>query len=216
MVSPMSFQSFRRGKMAPDTWWLHHGGSIPVTTWSLQSVSQMEHTDMLHATYRLKIAICYRSKRCLLPLRDRCYCPYELVILFRLAGSKHYLYLRIHPSEYVGFPYAGWWRERGNGKEENCPLQEIESFPRSSSCPCYIKDVLLQVVLTWLALKALSGHLHANKQGYPNFLLISKGPVFYTSAWRILRGMLTLNANPTIILIKRTINQSRLRWDLNS
>jgi hypothetical protein len=39
-----------------------HGGFIMVatfsmTTWSLQRVSQMEHKDMLHATYRLKIAI---------------------------------------------------------------------------------------------------------------------------------------------------------------
>jgi hypothetical protein len=42
-----------------------------VTTWSLQRASQMEHKDMLHATDRLKIAICYRNKRHL-PLRDRC------------------------------------------------------------------------------------------------------------------------------------------------
>jgi hypothetical protein len=31
----------------------------------------MEQKDKLHATYRLRIAICYRSKRHL-PLRDRC------------------------------------------------------------------------------------------------------------------------------------------------
>jgi hypothetical protein len=33
--------------------------AFPVTTWSLQRISQMEHKDMLHATYRFKIAICY-------------------------------------------------------------------------------------------------------------------------------------------------------------
>jgi hypothetical protein len=70
---------------------------------------------MLHATQRLKIAICYRNK-IQLPLRDRCYCPYQLVIFFRLTGSKHSQYLRIQPSEYVGFPYAGWWRKR-EGRE---------------------------------------------------------------------------------------------------
>jgi hypothetical protein len=29
MVSPMSFPFLGSGKMALDTWWLHHGGSIP-------------------------------------------------------------------------------------------------------------------------------------------------------------------------------------------
>jgi hypothetical protein len=32
--------------------------------------------------------------------------------LFLLAGSKHSQYLRTQPSDYVGFPYGGWWRER--------------------------------------------------------------------------------------------------------
>jgi hypothetical protein len=41
-----------------------------VTTWSLQRVSQMQHKDMLYATYRLKIAICYRNKRHFLPERQ--------------------------------------------------------------------------------------------------------------------------------------------------
>jgi hypothetical protein len=50
-----------------------------VTTWSLQRVSQMEHKDVLYATYRLKIAISYRSKRHL-SLRDKCFCPYEFLI----------------------------------------------------------------------------------------------------------------------------------------
>jgi hypothetical protein len=45
--------------------------AFPVTTLSLQRVSQMEHKDMLHATYRLKIAVCYQNKRHL-PMRDRC------------------------------------------------------------------------------------------------------------------------------------------------
>jgi hypothetical protein len=44
--------------------------AFPVTTWSLQKVSQMEYKDTSHATYRFKTAICYRNKRQLL-LRDR-------------------------------------------------------------------------------------------------------------------------------------------------
>jgi hypothetical protein len=32
---------------------------FPVISWSLQRVSQMEHKDMLYATYKLKIAIFY-------------------------------------------------------------------------------------------------------------------------------------------------------------
>jgi hypothetical protein len=58
-----------------------------VTTWSLQGVSQMKHKDMLHATYSLKIAICYRNKRHF-PLRDRCYCPYMLVILMKRPNNR--------------------------------------------------------------------------------------------------------------------------------
>jgi hypothetical protein len=34
-----------------------------------------------------------------------------------LAGSKHSQYLKIQPREYVGFPFAGWWKE-GEGKEK--------------------------------------------------------------------------------------------------
>jgi hypothetical protein len=45
----------------------------------------MEHKDMLHAAYRLKIAICYRNKRHL-PLRDRC--PYGLVILKKRQNNQ--------------------------------------------------------------------------------------------------------------------------------
>jgi hypothetical protein len=55
------------------------GGFIMVpaflgTTWTLQRVSQMEHEYneyILHATYRFKIAICYRNK-IYFSLRDRC------------------------------------------------------------------------------------------------------------------------------------------------
>jgi hypothetical protein len=50
-----------------------------MTTWSFQRV-QMELKDMLHTTYRLKIAICYRNKRHLL-LREGC--PHELVMLMK-------------------------------------------------------------------------------------------------------------------------------------
>jgi hypothetical protein len=51
--------------------------AFPVTLWSLQRVFQMEHKVMLHAIYRLKIAICYRNKR-YLHLRDKCYYSHEL------------------------------------------------------------------------------------------------------------------------------------------
>jgi hypothetical protein len=54
--------------------------AFPVTTWSLQRVSQMEHKDTLHATYRLKIAVCYRNKRHFLP-RERG--PYEIGMLMK-------------------------------------------------------------------------------------------------------------------------------------
>jgi hypothetical protein len=41
----------------------------------------------------------------------------NLFLLFWGAGSKYKHYLRIEPSEYVGFPYAGWWKEReGKGR----------------------------------------------------------------------------------------------------
>jgi hypothetical protein len=81
--------------------------AFSVTTQSFQKGFKMEHKDMLHATYRLKIAICYRNKRHL-PFRDKCYCAYQLVIFFRLAGSKCSQYLRIQSGECVVFPYTGW------------------------------------------------------------------------------------------------------------
>jgi hypothetical protein len=96
------------------------GAAFPVTVCSLQRVSQMEHKDMFHAIYRLKIAISYRSKRHL-PQET-----YEFVIFFRVAGSKYSQYLRIQPSAYVGLLYAGWWR--GKGKREFCPLRERENI----------------------------------------------------------------------------------------
>jgi hypothetical protein len=38
---------------------------------------------------------------------------------FWLAVSKHSQYLRIQPSEHVGFPSDGWWKEReGKGRRE--------------------------------------------------------------------------------------------------
>jgi hypothetical protein len=75
--------------MALNTWWLHHGGSImmaafPVTTWLLQRASQMENKDMLHATYRLRIAICYRNKRHLPPRETG---VHELVILMKRSNN---------------------------------------------------------------------------------------------------------------------------------
>jgi hypothetical protein len=52
-----------------------HMVALPVTTRSVQRpclcLSQMEDKDMLHATYRLRIADCYRRTRHV-PLRDRC------------------------------------------------------------------------------------------------------------------------------------------------
>jgi hypothetical protein len=49
MASPMRSLLLRSGKMALDTWWLHHGGSISYDHMLSQRVSQMEHKDMLHA-----------------------------------------------------------------------------------------------------------------------------------------------------------------------
>jgi hypothetical protein len=54
--------------------------AFPVITWPLQRVSQMANKDMLHATYRLKIAICCRNKGHL-PQRDRR--PYEVGMLMK-------------------------------------------------------------------------------------------------------------------------------------
>jgi hypothetical protein len=79
MVSTMSVLSLGRGKVALYMWWGHHGDNIPCNHMLSPRISQMEHKDMLHATYRLKIAICHRHKRHL-PQRDRCYCPYELLM----------------------------------------------------------------------------------------------------------------------------------------
>jgi hypothetical protein len=70
-------------------------------------------TETCYLQHRLKIVICYRDKRHL-PLRDRCYCLYELVLFFRLTGSKHFQYLRTQPSEYAGWCRAE--RERQGGK----------------------------------------------------------------------------------------------------
>jgi hypothetical protein len=42
---------------------------------------------------------------------------------FRLAASKLSHYLRIQPSEYVGFLYVSWWRERERKRgEEQLPF----------------------------------------------------------------------------------------------
>jgi hypothetical protein len=43
-----------------------------------------------------------------------------------VSRSKHSQYLRIEPSEYVGFLYAGWWKDRdGKGREKTVsPLHE--------------------------------------------------------------------------------------------
>jgi hypothetical protein len=52
-----------------------------------------------------------------IPPRKSGYCPSELVIFFRLMGSKSSQYLRIESSEHVGFPHAGWWRKRERESE---------------------------------------------------------------------------------------------------
>jgi hypothetical protein len=57
--------------MALDMWWLHHGGSISSDHMVSSKGLLMEHKDKIHATYRLRIAICYRNKRHF-PLRERC------------------------------------------------------------------------------------------------------------------------------------------------
>jgi hypothetical protein len=69
MALPMIFLFLGSGKMALDTWWLHHGGISCDHMVSPKGLSN-ETQDKLHVTYRLRIAICYRSTRHL-PLRDR-------------------------------------------------------------------------------------------------------------------------------------------------
>jgi hypothetical protein len=68
------------GKMALNTGWLHYDGGIFFDRMvSLNSLSNGTERH-LHATYRLKIEICYGSKRHL-PLRDRC--PSELGMIMK-------------------------------------------------------------------------------------------------------------------------------------
>jgi hypothetical protein len=52
--------------------------AFPVTTWSIQWVLKQSTKTCYMQIYRLKIAICYRNKRHL--LKDRHYCPHELVL----------------------------------------------------------------------------------------------------------------------------------------
>jgi hypothetical protein len=49
-----------------------------------------------------------------------------LSFFFWLAGSKHSQYLGIQPSEYAGFPYASWWKEREGNKRKKVALLERE------------------------------------------------------------------------------------------
>jgi hypothetical protein len=55
MASSMSFLSLGSGKVALNTWWLHYSCSIPCNHKVSLKGFQMEHKDMIHATYRLKI-----------------------------------------------------------------------------------------------------------------------------------------------------------------
>jgi hypothetical protein len=75
-----------------------------------------------------QIAICCRSKRHS-PLKDRYYYPYELVIFFRLTGSKRSQYLRIQPSDYVGSPILTGGEREGKGRG-NLPLRRENCIPK--------------------------------------------------------------------------------------
>jgi hypothetical protein len=55
MTVPVGFLSLGSGKIVLYTWWLHDGGSIPCNHMVSLKGFQMEHKDMIHATYRLKI-----------------------------------------------------------------------------------------------------------------------------------------------------------------
>jgi hypothetical protein len=53
---------------------------------------------------------------------------HEENILFWLAGQSISQHLRIQPSKYVVFPYAGWWKaaegkERGESTHPSTPAQ---------------------------------------------------------------------------------------------
>jgi hypothetical protein len=45
------------------------------------------------------------------------YCTVKHLHFFRLAGLKTFQYLRIQPSDYVGFPYADLWKQRQSKRE---------------------------------------------------------------------------------------------------
>jgi hypothetical protein len=64
----------------------------------------------------------------------------------------------------VGFPYAGWWKERGKGKGEGCPLREGEISPRSSRGPSYILEVSVAGPLDLACLKRPLPDICVNKQ----------------------------------------------------
>jgi hypothetical protein len=53
-------------------------------------------------------------------------------------------------------------RERGKGKEENYLCERVRSLQDPYSVPLISRKSQLQVLLTWFALKALSGHLLVN------------------------------------------------------
>jgi hypothetical protein len=76
MVSPMSFLSLGSGKMALYTWWLHRGGNISGDHMVSPKGLSNGTKDMLHATYRLKIAIFYWNKRHL---------PREMGVIARMS-----------------------------------------------------------------------------------------------------------------------------------
>jgi hypothetical protein len=71
---PREWEDGTEHKVIP-SWWQHF-------LWP-PGLSQMEHKDMLHATYRLKIAISYRNKRHF----PRETCPYELGMLMKIPSN---------------------------------------------------------------------------------------------------------------------------------
>jgi hypothetical protein len=80
---------------------------------------------------------------------------------------------------------TGREREREMGIEENRPLRENKSFPRSSTCPSYIKEVSLAGPSDLACQKGLQQmSLCKNEWQGPliSNLLFAKGPVSYTSA----------------------------------
>jgi hypothetical protein len=63
----------------------------------------------------------------------------HLILVSRIKASP--IHLSIQPNEYVGFPYAGWWKEgEGKGRERiHSPLHPCTTVPEWNSL-CWLVE----------------------------------------------------------------------------